>query len=297
MIRQWFSSFVSVPFWRISFTKKNVQIDDEPFSLDDVAVTMRSFVFIVVAIIIVVHLVRVMIRAYESFQSQSEITLETLGLSPVSSTWETDRIPMIIHQTAPADETKWHHLWKGCQLSWFDNYGGFEYKMWTDEELDDFIKSRFPNFYPIWLAYPENIYRIDVARYFILYEYVGIYADMDYECVRPFYDMLPVGKVSIAESAISWEDYQNALMATPARHPFWHSVLDECLRSQHASNVLEATGPRVISRAIKSVPASMVHAWSEHTFAVQTHPKPHEPFERSVRTDVFAIHHGSCAYC
>jgi mannosyltransferase OCH1-like enzyme len=259
-----------------------------------------------VAMIVVVQVLRTFVRAewfktsYERFEgddSNTPITLTVLNLSPVSSSWERAKIPMILHQTAPADEGKWHHMWKGCQQSWFDNLGGFEYKMWTDDDLENLMQHRFKNFYPIWSAYPKNIHRIDVARYFILYEYGGIYADMDYECVQPFFSNLPEGKVCIAESAIPGEDFQNALMASPARHPFWHWVLNEVIPYQHIDDVLEATGPRVISRAIKSVPEAMVFALPHDKFAVQSAPQPSQEFKRSMRKDIFAIHHGSCVYC
>jgi hypothetical protein len=41
---------------------------------------------------------------------------------------------------------------------------------------------------------------IDVFRYIILYHFGGLYADMDYECVRDFWHMLKSGKASVAES-------------------------------------------------------------------------------------------------
>lgn len=47
----------------------------------------------------------------------------------------------------------------------------------------------------------KNINRID--RYFILYKYGGIYADMDYKCFTNFYNILPSNKISISESLYS----------------------------------------------------------------------------------------------
>lgn len=227
------------------------------------------------------------------------ITLTVLGLSRVSASWERDAVPRIIHQIAPADEGKWHHTWKPCQASWFDNFQGFEYKMWTDEDIDNMIKLRFPNFLPIWKAYPLPIQRIDVIRYFILYEYGGIYADMDFECVRNFYELLPPGKASIAKSAVPGEEFQNALMASPRRHPFWHYVLNEIIPYQNVDDVITSTGPDVIRRVAQIVPDAMLHALSEEKFSVQSDPQKFidMDFKRSMRQDIFAIHHGSCTHC
>jgi mannosyltransferase OCH1-like enzyme len=225
------------------------------------------------------------------------ITLSILGLSPVSASWDKDTIPKIIHQTAPKDDSKWHHIWKECQNTWFEHFEDFEYKMWTDEDIQNLIQYRFKNFYPIWKAYPENIHRIDAVRYFILYEYGGIYVDMDYECVQNFYDLLPHGKASIAESAIPNEEFQNALMASPPKHPFWHYVLNEIIAYQHVDDVLDATGPNVIARVASVVPDSMLNRLQENKFAVQSDPNAFREFKRSLRQDIYAIHHGSCVYC
>ena len=39
-------------------------------------------------------------------------------------------------------------------------------------------------------AYPSYIQRCDAARYFIIYTHGGLYADLDYECTKPFAPVL-----------------------------------------------------------------------------------------------------------
>jgi mannosyltransferase OCH1-like enzyme len=256
---------------------------------------------------IAVQVLRAFVRGSDAFPPEKytteeavvPITLTVLGLSRPSASWDRDAVPRIIHQTAPADESLWHHTWKPCQLSWFDNFKGFEYKMWTDEDIDNLIKRRFPNFLPIWNAYPRNIQRVDVIRYFILYEYGGIYVDMDFECVRDFYDLLPAGKVSIAKSAVPGEEFQNALMASPPRHPFWHYVFNEVIPYQHVDDVLASTGPDVIRRVAEVVPGTMLYPLPDDRFSVQGEPQRFigMEFKRSMRDDIYAIHHGSCTHC
>lgn len=168
-------------------------------------------------------------------------------------------VPKIIHQIACkplADPASWPASWKKCQDTWKRLHPDFEYVVWTDESLDRFMKREFPKFYPSWRAYDQNIKRIDTARYFILYRYGGIYADMDCECVNRFYEKLPSGKASIGESP--WhekfgEKYQNSLMASPPEHPFWETVIEVvverlpgCTTEGH---VLYCTGPNVINEA------------------------------------------------
>ena len=46
-------------------------------------------------------------------------------------------IPKIIHQTAPADKSKWHPIWEICQNSWKENFPSpeYSYKFWNDDDL------------------------------------------------------------------------------------------------------------------------------------------------------------------
>jgi mannosyltransferase OCH1-like enzyme len=178
----------------------------------------------------------------------------TFPILPASKTWRTDLIPKIIHQTAPSDKSRWNPIWEKCQQSWKDKFPDYEYKLWTDEDLDEFISTKYSWFYPTYQGYNEKIKRIDSARYFILYEYGGIYADMDYECIENFETCLTPGKVLIAESKfkehpIINEKYQNALMVSPANHPFWNYVIRSLDRNKYVESVLFATGPNVVKEA------------------------------------------------
>ena len=164
-----------------------------------------------------------------------------------------DEIPKIIHQTAPADKSKWHKDWFKCQESWKINFPDFEYKMWSDEDNENLIKTDYSWFLDTYNKYENNINRIDIVRYFILDKYGGIYADMDYMCIKNFYKELPKDKVSISESPYKEnENLQNALMCSPKKHKFWMKVIAEAkLRwdnNINRNNVLYIAGPQLISK-------------------------------------------------
>ena len=96
----------------------------------------------------------------------------------------------IIHQTwknknIPNDTFKrnWVESWKNLNPTW-------EYKLWTDEDMHDFISTKYSWFIPTFEAYPEQIQRVDSFRYFIIYEYGGLYADLDIECFKPLDTLL-----------------------------------------------------------------------------------------------------------
>jgi len=155
-------------------------------------------------------------------------------------------ITKIIHQTAPNDKSKWPDLWYKCQESWKKMYPNYKYKLWSDEDLDELIKTQYPEFYDIYINYDINMKRIDMARYFILYTYGGVYVDMDFICFKPFLDSLPQDKVSIVESPWDNETLQNSLMISPKHNPFWLKVIEKA-KSRVNDDILKSTGPILIS--------------------------------------------------
>lgn len=148
-------------------------------------------------------------------------------------------VPHIVHQAAPADLSLWKPIWKVCQDSWkkvFVEENNWEYRLWNDEELLDFVSNEFSWFAPHYLDYKTTIQRVDVVRYLILYRFGGIYADMDIYCHK-FFVGLPNGasttRISIIQSPYKADrGTQNALMVSPIDQPFWLEVVNEAIRRQ-----------------------------------------------------------------
>jgi mannosyltransferase OCH1-like enzyme len=198
-------------------------------------------------------------------------------------------IPHIIHQTAPRDKNKWPQIWHTCQQSWKTHFPHFKYMMWHDEDLDHLMKNDFPEFYSMYKNYPKNIQRFDVARYFILYKYGGIYADMDYMCVKPFFNKIPHTKVSISESPWKEHEYlQNSLMISPRNNIFWKKVIQESINrystSSTRSSIVYSTGPLLITDVYK-----------QHKHKVNVLPyenyNPVKKVTASISSDVNTIHY------
>ena len=202
-------------------------------------------------------------------------------------------IPKIIHQTAPKDKSKWKKEWYTCQETWLKFFPEPEYKhiMWYDEDLENLIEKDFPSFYNIYKSYEKNIQRIDIARYFILYKYGGIYADMDYMCMKNFYNLLPSDKVSISESPYKDNELlQNALMASNIKNDFWLKVIDEAIVRKNSNNVLYTTGPRLISY-VYLLNKEMVNVLPFHLY------NPSRSSEDFNSPYLITKHIGTCSWC
>ena len=81
------------------------------------------------------------------------------------------------------------------------------------------MRIKFFWFHRIFRSYSfERQYK--VFQYFVLYEYGGIYADMNYECTHNFEKDLPLGKVCILENETDIT-IEQSFIASPSYHIFW----------------------------------------------------------------------------
>ena len=126
-------------------------------------------------------------------------------------------------------------------------------KCGTDEDNYNLIKNHYPWFLDTYTNYKFPIQRADAVRPFILYEYGGMYADMDYECFINFEKVIPMNtnNVYIGESNVPKEYVQNSLMLSPKGHPFWKIVFDKMIERKDklylgSNEILYKTGPRLI---------------------------------------------------
>lgn len=130
-------------------------------------------------------------------------------------------IPRIIHQTWKDGDLPERFI--ESQQSWQIKNPGWTYKFWTDAELDCFVAEKYPEMLPLYRAYPEQIQRVDAARYMILHYYGGVYSDLDIICQRSFEEFLHEKVVLRANAPGS---ITNDLMLSEPGHPFFAYVID-----------------------------------------------------------------------
>ncbi len=179
--------------------------------------------------------------------------LEALGTHP---------IPRILHQTY-RDENIPANL-RPLQETWLKHNPHWQYRFWSDTDIREFIAEHYADFLQTFDGYPSNIMRVDAFRYLLLYHHGGIYADLDFECLKPMDALLaeqdiflipePEEHVSKHKSQVRNLDYvaSNALMASAPGHPFWHKVIELLKNSSNNPEVLDATGPFMLTYAHSS---------------------------------------------
>lgn len=82
-----------------------------------------------------------------------------------------------------------HQTWKNLNIpdcydpawrfSWFENMPGWKYRLWTDDDLIELAKP-----FGIDMNFLPPVSKADIGRYLIMYKHGGMYADLDYECLR-----------------------------------------------------------------------------------------------------------------
>ncbi len=168
-------------------------------------------------------------------------------------------IPRIIHQTW-CDETipdKYRELVD----SWKIHHPDWAYRLWTDEDLDRLIAENFPDFLEQFRAYDNPVQRADAGRYLLLYLHGGVYADLDTRCHKPFDALCHEERIVFAHEPVEHFDAHcevrnidhmlfNGTLVSPQGHPFWMALLDEMKRCRHARNVLDTTGPLVLTGCV-----------------------------------------------
>ncbi len=209
---------------------------------------------------------------------------------------EKPRIPKVIHQIwiggdIPVRYRDWQVSWKAMNPDW-------EYKLWTTKDIEalGLVNQH------AYEAAPNNAERADIARYEILYRFGGLYADTDFECLKPmdvfhhccdFYACLEV-ILTVG----------NSLIGCAAGDP----IIKRCINmiepakpgESHWQQTCARTGPGLLTRAIRAeftdpartsnrsvvFPSGYFFPW----YPLYGQPRPTGNVLRSLKPETFAIH-------
>jgi mannosyltransferase OCH1-like enzyme len=204
-------------------------------------------------------------------------------------------IPKIIHHIAPKNIENHPLIWKECYQSWMKEFPELEYQhvMWNDDDdIDNLVKNKFPKYWDLYSSFPFRILKVDFSRLCILYEYGGIYADMDMYCYKNFYEDLDCD-LFLLQSEIPDEIVQNSLMCSVKGKYFFIECMEEIKKRFYKSifynkkykelNVLQpsirfsfevkkVTGPYMISTLYKNNKSIKLLDSKKHcTFFISEH--------------------------
>ena len=157
------------------------------------------------------------------------LSLLLLAVFTVHASGQT--IPRVLHQvwrdeSVPVRVDPYIRSWARTNPSW-------QYKLWTHAAARELVASRFSHLLAAYDALPSDAARSEYARYCIMSEHGGVYADLDVEILKPLDDLLDqhtliVGYEPLEHSVVLHDAdlvISSAVIASIPSHPFWLSVL------------------------------------------------------------------------
>ncbi|KAK3584509.1 hypothetical protein CHS0354_006043 [Potamilus streckersoni] len=138
---------------------------------------------------------------------------------------------------------------------------------WADETAMKFVKAMYPMILPFFMNYPRNLQRADAIRYMILYEYGGVYADLDLVGLRPLDPILRKYFCGLSQEPylhpILYSNFYglacNAFMAYRRHHPFMKILVDSFSSFPVAVETFDSTGPRFVTILYRNYIAEHSH--------------------------------------
>lgn len=157
--------------------------------------------------------------------------------------------PKIIHQTyrdnnLPDNFKKSSQEWQRLNKDWI-------YKLWTDAMIDDYINTKHPQYKKMFDNFPYKIQKIDTIRYFILFDFGGVYSDLDIVPLKSL-DEYDFGDsdLYLMKSINTPCLYTNSFMISKPNVSLWTQLIDAIEKNdlpwyaigKHLT-VMESTGP------------------------------------------------------
>lgn len=193
----------------------------------------------------------------KDFPHVYELTEQIMGVNGVAlynffkATYEKNISLMFKTNATNKTPKKIHQIWLGSPLpeafkqlqqSWIKHHAGPEwvYKLWTDEDVAQ-MQLYNQKYYDATDNYGV---KADILRLEILYQYGGIYADMDCECLRSFDDLLCYDFFTGLQPLDSlFVQLGNALVASRPGHPILKHCIETIKDDWHLKGAPTKTGP------------------------------------------------------
>ncbi|KAJ3237756.1 hypothetical protein HDU81_008995 [Chytriomyces hyalinus] len=157
--------------------------------------------------------------------------------------------------------------------SWKSMNPDYEYRIWSDADNRNLIATHYPWFLEVFDSFEDPILQADASRVFYMHHYGGVYADLDFQCLKPLgknehlaisvqvFDKTPIstdnllgtydavlGSMDIGFNFfLRAHSIPNAFMASKPGHPMWLACAQRMMK-QRTGTVEQRTGPAMLYR-------------------------------------------------
>jgi hypothetical protein len=135
----------------------------------------------------------------------------------------------------------------------------WEYKFWTFDSGERLIKKHHPDLLATYNGFGNSVKKADLLRYVAIYEYGGIYSDLDvlvlrpldkvtlkYSCIipaEPFEHSLLLYKIEFS--------IQNGIIICRPKHPFIKQLIENARNVLPNASAIHSVGPLYVTKQFK----------------------------------------------
>ncbi|XP_060606946.1 uncharacterized protein LOC132759231 isoform X2 [Ruditapes philippinarum] len=163
------------------------------------------------------------------------------------------RIPRIIHFvyiTGGKESKGVPSKYEKNIKSFLHFHPNWTYYFWSDQTARALILERHPDLISLYDSYSRPIVKADALRYVLMYEFGGVYADLDLECLRPLdratmkYACILSPEPFVHSAVWYGQNYflTNAFLLCRKKHPFYLQLIKELPNYAHFSGSLQSAG-------------------------------------------------------
>jgi hypothetical protein len=126
---------------------------------------------------------------------------------------------------------------KSYANSWMDLNPEYTYRLFDDNDITQFLKSDFPEYFKGYEKLKYGASKADLWRYLIIYKYGGVYADMDCKCIRPLREWVNPEAAFVTQLGINKDLCQWLIISEP-RNSIFLNAARKTLENSIASNTV-----------------------------------------------------------
>ena len=202
-------------------------------------------------------------RSFAARRSWSSMPFLTQRLLDCHSTAK--RIPRVIIQTwkQPIDELPPDFARMSATVQRLHpRSAGWRYLFFDDKQVAEFVRTKFPELWATFVAFPYNIQRVDFFRLLAVSHYGGFYLDLDMDLSKPLEALRNRSAIfpfelASGENMEGQQVGQYAFGALPG-HPFLRAVIDNIVTPRFDTrgmtidkHILYTTGPVVVTQTLR----------------------------------------------
>lgn len=119
--------------------------------------------------------------------------------------------------------------------SWTKLNPEYEYCLFDDDDLAEFVRAEFPDFLPGWQKLQHGASKADLWRYLIMFKHGGVYADLDCFCRTPLREWINPEAAYVTQVGVNKDLCQWLLISIPENPIFLRAAeraLDNILQGR-----------------------------------------------------------------